>query len=279
MIEMGILSKKTPEEKLVNELVGSGLFTSKSLRTVLNEPVAIGELQNIVQEAWKNGASVDLIQSVYDENLARLQKAEKDGSLKSSPAAETAKGFADLPAETQDFLLRIKLGAERICSLNESFKCVVELKCDLAPSISGNIIVAHTNFASSIAGHIFVTYMDTVTKEDVKSFAAIAYNHAYYEYLDKNSNLEDGDYEDNGAGSGPPTFVILITGTVLEDDLPRLITGDWAGQTNKAMIYDSSKKVLYGRNGVHMKFFKKVLGEWGALDDLQSDKEFFALHL
>ena len=261
---MGLLGKKTPEEKLVNDLVGSGLFTSKNLRAVLDEPVAIGELQSIVQETWKNGASAALIQSVYDENLARLQKAEKDGSLKPSPAGATAIGFADLPAETQDFLFRIKPGAEKICAFNESFKYVVELRCSLALSISGRI---------------FVTQMDTVTIEDVKSFAAIAYNHAYLEYLDMMPGDEEDGNEDRGADSGPPTFVILITGAVLEGDLPRLIPGDWAGQTNKAMIYDSSKKILYGRNGAHMKFFKKVLEEWGPLEDLQSDKKFFGLHL
>ena len=99
---MGLVGKKNPEEKLVNDLVGSGLFTSKSLRTVLNDPVAIGELQSKVQEAWKNGASAALIQSVYDENLARLQKAERDGTLNPPPVSI---GFADLPAEIQDFLL------------------------------------------------------------------------------------------------------------------------------------------------------------------------------
>jgi len=261
---MGLFSKKTPEEQLVNELVGSGLFTSKSLRAVLNEPVAIGELQSIVQEAWKSGASAALIQSVYDENLARLQNAERDGSLKPSPTGETVMGFVDLPPETQDFLYRIRLGAEKICTLSERFDRVVELQCDLALSVSGRI---------------FVTHVDTVTKEDVTSFAAIAYNHAYHEYRDEISSLDDSDDEDGGVDSGPPTFVILITGNVLEGDLPKLIPGDLTGQTNKAMIYDSSKKVLYGRNGVHMKFFKKVLEEWGPLEDLQSDKKFFGVFL
>ena len=263
---MGLLGKKTPEEQLVNELVGSGLFTSKNLRAVLNEPVAIGELQSIVQETWKSGASAATIQSVYDENLARLQKAEKDGSLKPMPAGETVKGFTALPAETQDFLLRITQRAEKICTLSEKFNCVVGLRCNLPLSVSGLV---------------FVTHVDTATKEDVTSFAAIAYSHAYYEHIDQTQALEEegSAREDGGADSGPPTFVILITGAVFEGELPKLIPGDWTGQTNKAMIYDSSKKVLYGRNGVHMKFFKKVLEEWGSLEDLQSDKKFFALRL
>ena len=274
MIELGLLSKKTPEEQLVNELVGSGLFTSKNLRAVLNEPVAIGELQSVVQEAWKSGASAALIQSVYDENLARLQKAEKDGSLNPPPAAM---GFADLPAETQDFLLRIKLKADKIFTLNERYNCVVEMQSDLAPSISGNIVVK--NLAPSFSGHIFATQVDAVTKDDVKSFAAIASSHAYNEYIDEKSSREEGYYEDSGADSGPPTFVILITGAVIVGDLPKLVPGDWTGQTDKAMLYDSSKKILYGRNGVHMKFFKKVLEEWGHLEDLQSDKKYFSLRL
>ena len=192
--------------------------------------------------------------------------------------------FTDLPAETQDFLLRIRLRAERILALSERFNCVVELRSDLAPSISDTISdhafgtpidTTARDFVSLIAGRIFVTYMDNVTKDDVKTFAADAYNHVYLEHIETSSL----SHRHRGADPGPPTFVILITGAVFEGDLPKLITGDWTGQTNKAMLYDSSKKVLYGRNGVHMSLFKKVLAEWGSLGDLQNDTRYFGVHL
>ena len=209
-------------------------------------------------------------------SLLGKKRENEDGALKPSSAGEAAMGFDDLPAEIQDFLTITAQRPERICTFGERFNCVVELLCDLVPLRSRHIFETRMDIAPLFYGHIFVTHMDTVTKEDVKSFAATAYNHNYHRYLVEMANLAR---KIRGADSGPPAFVILITGNVLEGDLRKLIPGDWTGQTNKAMIYDFSKKILYGRNGVHMKFFKKVLEEWGDFENLQSDEKYFGLRL
>jgi len=76
---MNVFSKKekTLEEKLVKELVGSGISISPNLKGSLNDSSSQKELQKIVKQAWKNGASVSEIQRVYDENLSRIKKSQE----------------------------------------------------------------------------------------------------------------------------------------------------------------------------------------------------------
>ena len=64
--------EQTPEEKLVDDLVGLDSSESENLKTVLSISRSRTELKEIVHEALKNGASVNEIQKVYKENLARL---------------------------------------------------------------------------------------------------------------------------------------------------------------------------------------------------------------
>jgi len=64
--------EQTPEEKLVDKFVGLDFLESENLKNVLSISSSRRELKDIVQEAWRNGASVSEIQKVYDENLARL---------------------------------------------------------------------------------------------------------------------------------------------------------------------------------------------------------------
>jgi len=76
---MGLFSKKkeSPEEKLVNELVGTGSGSTNNLSHALDSSSSQKELKDIVKEAWKNGASCGEIQKVYDENLHRLRSANE----------------------------------------------------------------------------------------------------------------------------------------------------------------------------------------------------------
>jgi len=74
---LGLFSKKSPEKELVDELVGSGVVSSDNLRKVLDDPVAMAELKEIVQKAWKNGASLGEILKVYDDNLRRLRSSSQ----------------------------------------------------------------------------------------------------------------------------------------------------------------------------------------------------------
>ncbi len=107
---MGFFSKKekSPEEKLVDELVGSGFSVRGNLIDVLDSRSARIELQEIVQEAWKKGASVIEIQKVYDENLTRLRslsenkehntiKNSKEGPLSGNKEYSTAKNLKEEP--------------------------------------------------------------------------------------------------------------------------------------------------------------------------------------
>ena len=73
--KMGLFSKneKSPEEKLVKELVG-GFLSSDNLLKVLDNHKSQDRLKDIVTESWKNGASAYDIQKVYDENLLRLNE-------------------------------------------------------------------------------------------------------------------------------------------------------------------------------------------------------------
>lgn len=84
---MGIFSKKekTPEERLVDELVGSGSSARGTLMNVFPDNAAArAELHEIVQKAWKNGASVSEIQRVYDDNFLRLKREEIEPSSKNN---------------------------------------------------------------------------------------------------------------------------------------------------------------------------------------------------
>ena len=89
---MGIF-KKSPEEKLVDELVGSGFLICDNLSDVLISPVSQNELQEIVKGAWKNGASVSEIQRVYDENLLRLKSFDYSSENKEDNAQKESEKF------------------------------------------------------------------------------------------------------------------------------------------------------------------------------------------
>ncbi|KZX11636.1 hypothetical protein [Methanobrevibacter filiformis] len=73
---MGLFSRdkkvKTPEEELVDELVGLTWRSSDNLREVLLDNVKRADLENAVKKVWKNGGSVYDIQKVYDETLEKL---------------------------------------------------------------------------------------------------------------------------------------------------------------------------------------------------------------
>ena len=72
---MGLFSKKekTIEQKLVDELVGSGFLLSDNVIHILDNSSSRNELQKIVKKTWKSGASVTEIQRVYDEKLVILK--------------------------------------------------------------------------------------------------------------------------------------------------------------------------------------------------------------
>jgi hypothetical protein len=82
-MKLGLFSKKEkiPGEQLVDELVGSGPSAKGNLNNLFpDNSAARAELQEIVQMAWINGASVSEIQRIYDDNLLRLKKEEFEHS-------------------------------------------------------------------------------------------------------------------------------------------------------------------------------------------------------
>ncbi|KZX11970.1 hypothetical protein [Methanobrevibacter curvatus] len=79
---MGLFSRKekSPEEKLVSELVGTGFSMSKNLTNLRKEGVTSVEMKFIkdnVISAWKSGKSVKKIQKVYDQTLREFLAVKK----------------------------------------------------------------------------------------------------------------------------------------------------------------------------------------------------------
>lgn len=85
-------NKGSPEEKLVDKLVGSDTSGSDNLKKVLNSSILRKELQNIVQGEWVNGASVSEIRKVYVENLIRLKSLPENKEPESLPLSKNV-GF------------------------------------------------------------------------------------------------------------------------------------------------------------------------------------------
>ncbi|MDR3063182.1 MAG: hypothetical protein LBU40_03460 [Methanobrevibacter sp.] len=79
---MGLFSRKekSPEEKLVNELVGTGFSMSKNLTNLRKEGITSVEMKFIkdnVISTWKNGKSVLKIQKAYDQTLREFLAVKK----------------------------------------------------------------------------------------------------------------------------------------------------------------------------------------------------------
>jgi len=75
---MSSKKEKTPEEELVDKLVGSGSQKSDNLKKVLKSSLSRNELQEIVQGAWKNGDSVSEIRKVYVDNLVKFKSSDEE---------------------------------------------------------------------------------------------------------------------------------------------------------------------------------------------------------
>ncbi len=76
-------------------------------------------------------------------------------------------------------------------------------------------------------------------------------------------------------GANASSFTLFILDSVNEEDLPSLMPGDLGGYTDRTMLYDIGRSVLYGKNGAHMMFFKKkFLKNAGALEDCSNSKYF-----
>ncbi|MDR2967588.1 MAG: hypothetical protein LBU74_06535 [Methanobacteriaceae archaeon] len=75
---MGSKKEKTPEEELVDKLVGSGSQKSDNLKKVLKSSFSRNELQEIVQGAWKNGNSISEIRKVYVDNLVKFKSSDEE---------------------------------------------------------------------------------------------------------------------------------------------------------------------------------------------------------
>jgi len=243
-------SKGTPEQELVDRLVGSGFLFGDVLNEVLDSPVYKKELHDKVRKIWKNGATCEEIQRFYDENLLRLQEldvkkqTEGAGVFSYKEVDVYSEDFKGLPVETAEFLAKVNLAAGKVYHFGKVFLNVADVP---------------------FRGHVLVAKVDELSQKIVENFAGVAYHCVYYENMPKDSE----DYV------APPCYGILINGDVTEEEIPGLIEGDWAGQKNKMMIYNPKTNILYGRNGVHMSFLKKDIQGWGAMEDLPSSSKHF----
>ena len=76
-------------------------------------------------------------------------------------------------------------------------------------------------------------------------------------------------------GANASSFTLFILDKVNEEDLPSLLVGDLGGYTDRTMLYDMDRNILYGKNGAHMMFFKKkFLKNAGVLEDCNNNKYF-----
>ncbi|MCL2687070.1 MAG: hypothetical protein FWE58_00870 [Methanobrevibacter sp.] len=88
---------KTPEKELVDKLVGSGFVWNIAVSNLDIETNDKDKLQKTVKKAWKNGASCEKIQRVYDRKLSKIKKRYKD--------REGAEELADRLVGIHNFLL------------------------------------------------------------------------------------------------------------------------------------------------------------------------------
>jgi len=268
---VGLFNKKTtPEKELVKKLVGSGILYGDVLNEVLNSPYSKKKLHKIVRKAWKNGASVEEIQKIYDENLAIFKADDYDASIFDfSPFREiddTSKDFTGLPDETSKLLEKMNYEPWKIVDIITGPEKVV--------TVHSNVVIVKDK-----GSYIFISKFDKeINYETVKEF--VNYANVYttklkYEEIDKLPSRE----QDDVALVPDPTYVIMINENVTEEDIAKSIRSDWAGQKNKAMVYNPKLSVLYGRNSIQMSFFKKDLEKRFTLENLENSKKHFRVTL
>ena len=255
---------KTQESELVDKLVGSGMFYGDVLDEVLKSAVLKKELHTIVRKAWKDGASTEEIQRVYDENLARI-KAENDDNdqfdsfLEYDTVDASSMSLYSLPIEILSFLEKMGYEPWEICTNGKEFKDIVIVRDGIS--------------------YIFIgRFEEVLTIKTVKRFVSYANVYTQKIMSEITNKVADILGEDNQSVSDP-TYLVLINELVRDEDIPSLIISDWAGQRNKAMVYNPKLSVLYGRNSVQMVFFKKELMKRGTLKDLPNSKKHFWIKL
>ena len=132
---MVLLSKKkTPESELVDKLVGSGFLYGDVLDAVLTKPSLKTELHTIVRKAWKDGASTEEIQRVYDENLARIKAYNDDydpfdSFAKYNEVDAVSADLTTLPIEISRFLVKMGYEPWKICNNDKEYKEIGRASC------------------------------------------------------------------------------------------------------------------------------------------------------
>jgi hypothetical protein len=117
---------------------------------------------------------------------------------------------------------------------------------------------------------LFITHGKDLDKDFILNFGFSAERVEY--------NSIEGILKDNikrKVGANASSFTLFILDEVNEENLPSLLVGDLGGYTDRTMLYDTGKNILYGKNGAHMMFFKKkFLKNVGALEDCNNNNYF-----
>jgi len=117
---------------------------------------------------------------------------------------------------------------------------------------------------------LFITRGKDLDKDFILAFGFSAENVEY-------NSLEGIIKEElkNEVGANASSFTLFILDKVNEEDLPSLLVGDLGGYTDRTMLYDVGRSILYGKNGAHMMFFKKkFLKNAGVLEDCNNSSYF-----
>jgi hypothetical protein len=156
-----------------------------------------------------------------------------------------------IPEPIDKFLHRTGLKVSEVVNLSPDYKNVVHVNEKFRGIIK-------LNFS------IYMALFDEVFDIIIEDFGMIAYTkHNYHDFIYDLENKRS-------------VFTIFFTKKLLEEDLPHLIKKDYLDtrQTNTAMIYNIENNTLYGRNVIHMKEFKKIIGEWGNIENCENNDYF-----
>lgn len=178
---------------------------------------------------------------------------------KKKKSSEEIQNIKDnLPSETNDLMNR----------LNFDYEDVKEIISFNGYDLENVVRIESKMYMINV--ELFITRGKDLNKDFILKFG---YSAERVEYNSLKGILKDRVKRKVGANAS--SFTLFILDSVNEEDLPSLLVGDLGGYTDRTMLYDLGRSILYGKNGAHMMFFKKkFLKNAGALEDCSNSKYF-----
>jgi hypothetical protein len=150
-------------------------------------------------------------------------------------------GNVHVPDVINSFLDKMNLKAHSMVDLSDDFN---------------NVAVTSIRFNAFLNDKVKDVYITSINELNEHIMGSFAYDANAY----TNPGSNNRHYS---------SYCIFLTNNVLEEDIPKLIKGNILSRTDKLMIYDISKNILYGSNNVNTKNLKKeLLAKVGVLEDI-----------